>query len=68
MDSSLFNTSEYLLLVSPLSHLLNIVGAYKESMRHEPDLEGIYHFLRNKFWKKRARRKMRAFDTINYNM
>ena len=64
MDSSLFNTSEYLLLVSPLSHLLNIVGAYKESMRHE----GIYHFLRNKFWKKRARRKMRAFDTINYNM
>lgn len=65
MDSSLFDKIftlfEYLLLVSPLSRLLNILGAYKESMRHEPDLEGIYRFLRNKFWRKRGKKEDESF-------
>ena len=59
--TQIFTLFEYLLLQSPLSRLLNILGAYKESMRHEPDLEGIYHFLRNKFWRKRGKKKDESF-------
>lgn len=40
--------SEFLLLANPPSALLNTVGAYTESIRHNPGLGRIYHSLRNK--------------------
>lgn len=67
---SIQHMSQCLLLVSPLSPLLNIVvGTNRESIRHGPDLRGIYHFLRNTFGKKREEgRKIRAFDIVKGTM